>query len=169
MRVAVSAEGDQGLESVVAPHFGRCPHYVIVELEGREVRSVHTVENPFYGRHQPGQVPGFIHDQGVEVMLTGGMGRRAIAYFQGFGVEAVTGAHGTVGHALQAYLGGRLRGAEPCKSSQDHHHGGHSQVEERDQGAYERDELGRLQEEIEALEEHLAALRERLAERQSDD
>jgi predicted Fe-Mo cluster-binding NifX family protein len=122
MRIAVSSESNQGLESVVSHHFGRCPYYVLVDLVGREVKAVETVENPFYGQHQPGQVPGFINEQGADVILTGGMGRRAIAFFQQFNIEPVTGAQGNVAQALEQYFGGELGGAEPCHDSVQHDH-----------------------------------------------
>jgi len=122
MRIAVSSESNQGLESSVSAHFGRCPYYVIVDVEDREISSVSCVENPFFNRHQPGQVPGFIQSQGVEVMLTGGMGRRAIAFFEQFNIKPVTGARGTVSQALEQYLGGELQVAEPCAESTKHHH-----------------------------------------------
>jgi predicted Fe-Mo cluster-binding NifX family protein len=90
MRIAVSADDSNGLDSVVSPHFGRCPYYVLVDLEGQEVQRGNAVANPYYGHHQPGQVPGFIQSQGADVMLTGGMGRRAIGFFQQYGIQAVT-------------------------------------------------------------------------------
>ena len=96
MRIAISADDRNGLDSVVSPHFGRCPHYILVDVEGQEVQAVQSVDNLHYGQHAPGQVPGFIHGQGVNVMLTGGMGRRAIVFFEQYGIEAVTGATGTV-------------------------------------------------------------------------
>jgi len=123
MRIAVSAEDTRGLSSQVSPHFGRCPHYVIVDVEGGEVRAVRTVANPFYGDHQPGQVPAFIHSQGVNVMLTGGMGSRAVAFFEECGIEPVTGAAGTVSEALERYLRGELHGAAGCHESHEHGHG----------------------------------------------
>ena len=43
MRIAVSADNDNGLDSVVSPHFGRCPYYVLVDLEGQEVQQVNAV------------------------------------------------------------------------------------------------------------------------------
>ena len=122
MRIAISAENQNGLDSPVSPHFGRCPCYILVDVEGREVTAVTAVDNPYYGKHAPGQVPGFIHSQGADVMLAGGMGRRAVNFFQQYGIEAVTGASGTVQQALQSYLGGDLQGAEPCAESQHHHH-----------------------------------------------
>ena len=121
MRIAVSSENNQGLESIVSPHFGRCPYFILIDMEGEEVSEVGVVENPFFGQHQPGQVPGFIHSQGADVMLTGGMGRRAIGFFQQFNIKPVTGAQGTVGSALEQYLAGALQEAEPCAESEKHH------------------------------------------------
>ncbi len=121
-RVAVSADDGRGLDSIVSPHFGRCPYYVLVELADREVNDVAAIENPYYGQHQPGQVPQFIYEQGVDVMLTGGMGQRAIRFFERYGIQAVTGASGTVGRSLERYLGGALADAEPCRESVEHAH-----------------------------------------------
>jgi len=120
MRIAISADDGNGLDSVVSPHFGRCPYFVLVDVEEREVKAVQVISNPYYGQHQPGQVPGFIHDQQADVMLTGGMGSRAIAFFQQFGIQAATGAAGTVRHTLEQYLGGGLREAAPCRTSVEH-------------------------------------------------
>jgi predicted Fe-Mo cluster-binding NifX family protein len=121
MRIAVSSEGNQGLESIVSPHFGRCPYFILIDLEGKEVAEVKAIENPFFGQHQPGQVPGFINSQNVDVMLTGGMGRRAIAFFQQFNIQPVTGAQGTVAFALKQYQAGSLQEAAPCAESEEHH------------------------------------------------
>lgn len=144
MRIALSADNDAGLDSVISPHFGRCPYYVFVDVEGREVTSVSSAPNPFLAQHQPGAVPGFINDHGVNVMLTGGMGGRAVVFFDQFGIEPVTGASGTVRHALEQYLGGQLSGAAPCTESVAHGH-----------GEYEKDEVGRMREEAEMLRQQL--------------
>jgi len=122
-RIAVSAGDDKGLDSVVSPHFGRCPYFVLVDLREGQVETARAVPNPYYNRHQPGQVPGFIHSQQVDVMLTGGMGGRAITFFRQVGIEAATGASGTVRHALEQYVGRQLREAEPCHESVEHGHG----------------------------------------------
>ncbi len=82
MHIAVSADDSNGLDSVVSPHFGHCPYYVLVDLDSREVKQVNAVANPYCDHHQQGQVPGFIRSQGAGVMLTGGMGRRALGLFE---------------------------------------------------------------------------------------
>ena len=125
MRIAVSAENNQGLESTVAHHFGRCPFFVLVEVDGKDIKSHAVIENPFYASHQPGQVPGFIKDQGADVMLSGGMGGRAIQFFNQFAIETATGASGTIQHAVTCFLEGQLRGASSCAESEAHGHGHH--------------------------------------------
>ncbi len=155
MRIAISADNNVGLDSVVSPHFGRCPHFVLVDLDGREVAAVSAVDNPYYGSHQPGQVPAFISSHDVNVMLTGGMGRRAIVFFEQYGIQPVTGAAGTVRQSLERYLGGALQGAAPCRESVRHAH-------DRHDGTYEKDEVGRLREEAEMLRQQLDEVTARL-------
>jgi predicted Fe-Mo cluster-binding NifX family protein len=157
MKIAVSADSKNGLDSVVGPHFGRCPYFVVVDLAGKDVQDVREVDNPYYGGHRPGQVPAFINSLGVNVMLTGGMGGRAIMFFNEFGIEGVTGAYGTVRQSVERYLGGQLTGAAPCKESEEHGHG-HLPAE----GEFEADELGRLKEEAEMLRRQLDEVDDRL-------
>jgi predicted Fe-Mo cluster-binding NifX family protein len=164
MRIAISADEKEGLDSTIGPHFGRCPYFVIVDVENHEVEDVTEVENPFYGAHRPGQVPGFINDQEVDVMLTGGMGARAMQFFSQYGIEPVTGAVGTVRMSVEQYLGGELGGAAPCATSQTHEHGA-----EPAEGEYEKNEAGRLKEEAESLQEQLNDTLRRLEETLGED
>ena len=164
MRIAVSADTKNGLDSVVSPHFGRCPHFILVDLEGREVDQVREVDNPYYGNHQPGQVPAFIQSLGANVMLTGGMGGRAIMFFQQFDVEGVTGAYGTVRQSVERYLGGQLQGAAPCKESQEHGHGDIAAEPDVAGDEYEKDALGRLKEEADMLRQQLEEVTRRLGQ-----
>lgn len=157
MRIAVSAENTNDLDSVVSPHFGRCPYFILVDLEAHDVKGVRGVDNPYYGLHQPGQVPAFVHSLGANVMLTGGMGSRAIMFFQQFGIEGVTGAHGTVRQSVERYVGGQLKGATPCRESQKHGHGNLPA-----EGEYEQDERGRLREEAEMLRRQLEEIEGKL-------
>jgi predicted Fe-Mo cluster-binding NifX family protein len=123
MRIAISAETDAGLDSPVAGHFGRCPFFILVDLDEDQVRAVQAVSNPFFPQHEPGQVPQFVHSQGADVMLTGGMGGRAAAFFEQYGIRPVTGASGTVAGALESYQRGELGGWAPCSESVAHGHG----------------------------------------------
>lgn len=123
MRIAISAENNLDLDSKVAHHFGRCPFFALVEVEGDQIQSVYMIENPYYAAHQPGQVPEFIKEQNATVMLSGGMGGRAIQFFDSFGIETATGASGTVKEAVTEYIAGNLSGTAPCAESVEHGHG----------------------------------------------
>ena len=123
MKIAITAETDQGLESQVAQHFGHAPFFVLVDLDKGAVRAAQTIANPFAENHQPGEIPDFIKKQDAEVMLSGGMGGRAIEFFAQAGIKTATGASGTVRQALESYLGGVLTAAAPCDESVAHGHG----------------------------------------------
>jgi predicted Fe-Mo cluster-binding NifX family protein len=123
MKIAVTAENNNGLESMVAQHFGHAPYFMLVEVENGEVSATQGIANPFAEQHQPGQIPGFIKEQSADVMLSGGMGGRAIQFFSEYGIKTATGASGTVRQALENYLGGKLSEAAPCDESVAHGHG----------------------------------------------
>jgi predicted Fe-Mo cluster-binding NifX family protein len=92
-------------------------------VDNGAVRAAQTIANPFAENHQPGEIPDFIKQQHAEVMLSGGMGGRAIEFFAQAGIKAATGASGTVRQSLEKYLGGALTSAAPCDESVAHGHG----------------------------------------------
>jgi len=122
-RIALACEDNQGLSGQMSQHFGRCPYYLIVDVDGHEIKKTDSVNNPYYNNHVPGMVPQFINEQAVNVMIAGGMGPRAIDMFSNLGMEVVTGAIGNVGNVLQAYLRGEISGVEPCEHD---YPGGHN-------------------------------------------
>jgi predicted Fe-Mo cluster-binding NifX family protein len=129
MLFAVSAETDAGLDAPVNGHFGSSPFFTLVEVTDGQVGAAQAIANPHYPQHEPGAIPAFIRSQGVDVMLTGGMGARAAALLQHYSILAVTGATGTVRQAVQAFLQGRIASAAPCE---EHGHGGHRCGDEHD-------------------------------------
>jgi predicted Fe-Mo cluster-binding NifX family protein len=123
MRIAISSSENKGLDSAIGAHFGRCAYFVLVDVEESEVQAVQTIDNPYYRQHQPGQVPGFIRTLAADVMLSGGMGGRAVTFFEQYGIQPVTGAAGTVRQSVERYLSGELTGTAPCAESVEHGHG----------------------------------------------
>ena len=122
-RIAFACEDNGGLKSQMSMHFGRCPYYTLVDVEGEDIKSVEVIENPYYNNHTPGAVPQFINSQNVQVMIAGGMGPRAIDLFQSLGIEVATGVGGQVENVLKAYLEGKVYGTVPC--AHDHHSHSH--------------------------------------------
>lgn len=108
MKIAISTDDD-----FVSPHFGRCPLFTIVDIEDGKVVKREAVENP---GHQPGNIPQFLHQQGAECIICGGMGARAQGFFDELGIKTVVGVSGKISEAIEKLLKGTLEGAESlCK------------------------------------------------------
>jgi predicted Fe-Mo cluster-binding NifX family protein len=124
-KIALAADDKLGLDGEMSMHFGRCPAYVVAQINdnGKLVNS-EIVDNPYFQQHTPGQVPRFINSLEVNAIIAGGMGPKAIDMFNGFGIDVVTGVGGRVGNVLQAYLDGKISGAAGCSHDHDHDHGG---------------------------------------------
>jgi hypothetical protein len=68
-----------------------------------------------------------------------------------------------VRHALERYLGGELRGVQPCRESIEHAHGEPAlSAASLTVEGYEQDEVGRLREEAEMLRRQLDEVTARL-------
>lgn len=114
MRVAITTDGNS-----VYPHFGHSPFFTIVEIEGREVKSQRTIENP---GNRPGYLPQFLKEKGIDLVITGGMGQKAIAMFDKSGVEVFVGVNGSIGEVVYELIEGTLEGGTSA-CSHDHDHG----------------------------------------------
>ena len=125
MKIAISTETNHGPESKVAHHFGRCPYFAFVELKEKNITALELIENPFFESHQPGQVPEFINSQKADLMISGGMGRRALEFFSQYGIDVKTAATGTVSEVIDSYLAGDLKAGASCAHSESHDHGNH--------------------------------------------
>jgi predicted Fe-Mo cluster-binding NifX family protein len=108
MRVAISTEGEN-----VAVHFGRCPEFTLADIENGKVIKKEIIENP---GHQPGYIPQFLRQRGVECIISGGMGRRASSMFEELGIFTLTGVEGKIDDVLKRFVEGTLKGGESlCK------------------------------------------------------
>jgi predicted Fe-Mo cluster-binding NifX family protein len=115
-KIVLTANDDRGLQGEVSQHFGHCSHFVLAHVDAdRQVTSAEVHPNPYAERHEPGQIPQFIQSLGADVVVAGGMGAKAIAWFRQLGIEVVTGARSGVAETLDAYLAGAFAGASECK------------------------------------------------------
>ncbi len=134
MRVAVPSMGNRGMKEHVGEHFGRVPTYTVVDTETGSVEVVPNTSHHMGGRGYPTEL---LHQAGVEVMLCGGLGRRAIMMFEEMGIHVFVGAQGTVEDTLALWREGRLQEAtdeNACRQhafrqhdhgEHGHHHGHH--------------------------------------------
>ena len=102
MRVAISTDGD-----FVSAHFGRCPLFTIVDINNGKLEKKEIVENP---GHEPGFIPQFLNQRGVNCIVAGGMGARASGFFEELGIKAIVGVSGKISDAIDMLVKGRLKG-----------------------------------------------------------
>jgi predicted Fe-Mo cluster-binding NifX family protein len=94
---------------MVAAHFGRCEAYTLADIEDGQVVKSEIVANP---GHEPGFLPGYLAERGVNCIVAGGMGPRAHGLFAEKQIETVVGVSGSVAAALEALAKGELKGGE---------------------------------------------------------
>jgi ATP-binding protein involved in chromosome partitioning len=110
MRIAVPVTG-----GALSSHFGHCEQFLLVDIDpdGKTIGRRQLLTPP---AHEPGVFPAWLHGQGANIIIAGGMGSRAQSLFQQHGIEVVVGASGDdPGHVVQAFLDGQLvTGANAC-------------------------------------------------------
>lgn len=104
MRVAISTDAD-----LVSAHFGRCPTFTLVDIENGNVTKRTEVANP---GHQPGAIPEFLHRQGANCIVAGGMGMRATSFFEEYGIKTIVGISGKVDEVIEQLKKGTLEGGD---------------------------------------------------------
>jgi len=108
MRIAISTDGD-----FISAHFGRCPHFTIVNIDEGKILDKEVIENP---GHHPGFIPKFLHEKNVDCIVTGGVGRRANLIFDEFGIKVVIGVSGRIDEIVDKLQKGTLEGGKSiCK------------------------------------------------------
>jgi len=113
MKVAIATNG-----RMVAAHFGRCEEYTTFQVEEGKVSGRMVVPNP---GHEPGFLPRYLAGMGVEVIIAGGMGRRAQVLFGEQGIRTVVGVTGPVDDAARAFAAGELKAGESlCEHGEGH-------------------------------------------------
>ena len=93
-------------------HFGHCAHFALVDVDEakKKIVSQQLVEPP---PHEPGVLPKWLYEQGVNVILAGGMGSRAQQLFAQHGVEVVVGVPSDTPETLvRAWMAGTLASGE---------------------------------------------------------
>jgi predicted Fe-Mo cluster-binding NifX family protein len=86
MKIAVPITG-----GVLAEHFGHCQQFAILEVDP-EQKSILKTEAVTPPAHQPGVFPQWLGSLGVNIVIAGGMGMRAIQLFQSQGIQVISGA-----------------------------------------------------------------------------
>ena len=121
MKIAIPVENGR-----LNSHFGGCRHFALIEVDPNTKGTLRSETLPA-PEHQPGAFPRWLREQGVEVVIVGGIGQRALAIFAQHGITVVAGLPDQPVEALvEAYLNGWLTGKPEGCAHQGHDHHDHS-------------------------------------------
>jgi predicted Fe-Mo cluster-binding NifX family protein len=111
MKIAIAADN-----GYVSAHFGRCPAYTIVDIQDGRIIKREEILNP---GHQPGFLPVYLSQMGVNTIIAGGMGPRAQGLFVEKNIQTIIGVQGKIDEVIEKFLRQELEaGQDLC----DHGH-----------------------------------------------
>ena len=86
MKYAVPVSG-----GVLSPHFGHCEQFALIDVDEtkQQILKKELVNPP---GHEPGLLPKWLAEQGVSLVIAGGMGSRAQSLFQQNRIGVIIGA-----------------------------------------------------------------------------
>jgi predicted Fe-Mo cluster-binding NifX family protein len=104
MKIAIPLAGGK-----LTAHFGHCEQFAVVDVdsESKTITDQAVLAPP---AHEPGVLPAWLAEQGVGVVIAGGMGQRAQGLFSQQNIQVVVGAPAETPERLVTdYLAGTLQ------------------------------------------------------------
>lgn len=109
VRIAVPSAAPGGLEAEIGAHFGHCDLYTIIDVDNGAVATVSTLPNVPHVQGGCMAPVNYLAQNGVQVLIAGGMGMRPLMGFNQKGIDVFYGASApNVGVAVDALLKGAL-------------------------------------------------------------
>ena len=116
MRIAATYE-----DGKIFQHFGHTEYFKIYDVENEDVVQSQIVSTNGNGH---GALAGFLLENGVDVLVCGGIGGGAQMALRSAGIQLFGGVSGDADEAVKALLGGVLKYNPDVRCS--HHEEGHS-------------------------------------------
>ncbi len=118
MRICMPTLGGKGLEDQVFDHFGSASFFTIYDTEKKEVEVVeNSNQHHSHGACQPLSA---IDDQNIDVILTRGMGARAVSFLNEGGIKVYLLEGKTVKDAIEKFEAGELQELSAAGACQGH-------------------------------------------------
>lgn len=116
MKIAMPKNGE-----IINQHFGKSESFYIATVEENKVVDSKEVSVRDL-QHNHGGLAGLLVEEGVNLVITGGIGQGAYVALKENGLEVLRGASGNISEVVEQYLNGSLKDRQVMCS---HHHGEH--------------------------------------------
>jgi len=108
MKVAVTSKGNS-LDSEVSSVFGRCPYFIIADIENGEIEGELTAENPAMNVTGAGnKAAEFIVKNKVKSLISEAIGKNAFNILRKAGIKVYKLKSGSVKDNLKLFTEGKL-------------------------------------------------------------
>ncbi len=108
MKIAISSTGKR-IEDNVDVRFGRCPYFLIVEIEDKKIKNIKAVENTAAMQAGGAGITAaqIVANERVEAVITVNTGPRAFDVFAQLGIKVYQG-QGKIKDVVQQFVDGKL-------------------------------------------------------------
>jgi predicted Fe-Mo cluster-binding NifX family protein len=121
MKLCLPTIGNKGMDEMVFNHFGSAKYFTIYDTDSKSVKIVkNTNQHHNHGACQP---LGVISNHDVNIVLTNGMGKRAVELLNNGGVKVLLLQGNTVKEAIQKFENNELIELTPLNACGGHGHG----------------------------------------------
>lgn len=118
MKICMPVLDTNGMTSAMSPHFGQAGQFAVFDDATDELTFVQNDGSHHGGTLTP---PEILNKAGIDVLLCGGLGVKAVRLFQQFNIQVYCNASGTVGDVIEAFKAGKL--VEATENTACQHHG----------------------------------------------
>lgn len=118
MKICMPTNGNGGMTEQVHNHFGSAKFFTIYDSESKELNVIENAnEHHTHGACQPLRA---INGHGIDVVLTTGIGARAISKINAGGIKVYKLEGNTVEEAVQKFQAGELKEMTSDQACQGH-------------------------------------------------
>jgi predicted Fe-Mo cluster-binding NifX family protein len=120
MKIGMPKDGDN-----LNQHFGQSKEFLIATVENGHVVNRKIINSQAL-QHNHGGLSALFINEGVNLVITGGIGQPALQALTDKGLRVIKGASGNYENVLAKYLSGELVDRDvSCSHHGDHHHHQH--------------------------------------------
>ena len=117
MKIAITYDKETGN---VFQHFGKTQFFKIYQIQDGKIVSSEVIDNGGNGHHE---LPPYLKALGIETLILGNRGQRAIDAIAASGLKEMPGITGNADNAAELFAKGELKPNFTAKCS---HHGEHN-------------------------------------------
>jgi len=121
--IAIPVDTNQGLDSPTSAHFGHCQAFILSTIEDGQITNVRTLSNQ--GHSSCAEPVMNLAQNGVNILIAQGMGRRPFMVTQQVGMSVIKGEGVTVREVIDNFLKGQAESFKQdslCGGGEDHKH-----------------------------------------------